>query len=144
MVKVNYFVKNDKIEKVILNGHSNYDDYGKDIVCASISAIVITTVNACLKIDKDSIKHSEDKDVIITILKHSDVIDKLINNMIDLLTELSKQYENKGEKRNEKIRMSCTRSGAGSRRTGRLRKEGIRQCFDRRLDLDGKGDRRPR
>ena len=94
MVKVNYFVKNNKIEKVILNGHSNYDDYGKDIVCASISAIVITTVNACLKIDKDSIKHSEDKDVIITILKHSDVIDKLINNMIDLLTELSKQYEN--------------------------------------------------
>ena len=94
MVKVNYFVKNDKIEKVILNGHSNYDDYGKDIVCASISAIAIPTVNACLKIDKDSIKHSEDKDVIITILKHSDVIDKLINNMIDLLTELSKQYEN--------------------------------------------------
>ena len=94
MVKVNYFVKNNKIEKVILNGHSNYDDYGKDIVCASISASVITTVNACLKIDKNSIKHSEDEDVIITVLKHNEVIDKLINNMIDLLTELSKQYEN--------------------------------------------------
>lgn len=94
MVKVNYFVKNDKIEKVILKGHSNYDDYGKDIVCASISAIVITTVNACLKLDKESIKHSEDKDVIITVIKHTKEIDTLINNMIDLLTELSKQYEN--------------------------------------------------
>ena len=47
-----------------------------------------------LKIDKNSIKHSEDEDVIITVLKHNEVIDTLINNMIDLLTELSKQYEN--------------------------------------------------
>ena len=94
MVKVNYFVKNNKIEQIILKGHSNFDDYGKDIVCASISAIAITPVNACLKIDKNSIKHSEDEDVIITVLKHNEVIDTLINNMIDLLTELSKQYKN--------------------------------------------------
>lgn len=94
MVKVNYFVKDSKVERIILKGHSNFDDYGKDIVCASISSIVITTVNACLKIDKDSIKHSEGKDVVITINNHSEVIDTLINNMIELLTELSKQYEN--------------------------------------------------
>lgn len=94
MVKVNYFVKDDKIEKIILKGHSNYDDYGKDIVCASISSIVITTINACLKIDKNSIKHSEENETIITILKHTETIDTLINNMIDLLTELSKQYKN--------------------------------------------------
>ena len=94
MVKVNYFVKNNKIEQIILKGHSNFDNYGKDIVCASISSIVITTVNACLKIDENSIKHSEGNEVIITILKHNKVIDTLINNMIDLLTELSKQYKN--------------------------------------------------
>ena len=94
MIKVETKKENGKYVRIKILGHAMYDDYGKDIVCASISAIVITTVNACLKIDKDSIKHSEDKDVIITILKHSDVIDKLINNMIDLLTELSKQYEN--------------------------------------------------
>lgn len=94
MVKVNYFVKDDKIEKIILKGHSNYDDYGKDIVCASISSIVITTINACLKIEKNSIKHSEENETVITVLKHTETIDTLINNMIDLLTELSKQYKN--------------------------------------------------
>lgn len=94
MVKVNYFVKDDKIEKIILKGHSNYDDYGKDIVCASISSIVITTINACLKIEKNSIKHSEENETVITVLKHTKTIDTLINNMIDLLTELSKQYKN--------------------------------------------------
>lgn len=94
MIKIKVEYDNNFISKIVITGHANYDDYGKDIVCASISAIVITTANACLKIDKNSIKHSEDEDVIITVLKHNEVIDTLINNMIDLLTELSKQYKN--------------------------------------------------
>ena len=94
MIKVRITKKNNVIESIHCNGHANYSRDGKDIVCASISSIVITTVNACLKIDKESIKHSEGKEVVITIIKHSDIVDTLINNMIDLLTELSKQYEN--------------------------------------------------
>ena len=89
MVKVD--IKKDKI---IVLGHSNYNDYGKDIVCASISSIVITTINALLKIDENCIKY-EDNDgyVEITILKHDKYIDILIGNMIDLLKELEKQYK---------------------------------------------------
>jgi len=93
MVKVNYFVKENKIERVEILGHSSFADYGQDIVCASISSIVITTVNACLKLDEKSIKHVQNEGVIITVLKHSKEIDTLINNMIDLLTELSKDYK---------------------------------------------------
>ena len=37
-------------------GHANYDDYGKDIVCAAVSATVITTVNGILSIDNNSIE----------------------------------------------------------------------------------------
>ena len=40
--------------KIIIKGHADYDDYGKDIVCASVSSIVITTVNAKLEIDRDA------------------------------------------------------------------------------------------
>ena len=94
MIKVRISKKDNVIQSIHCKGHAMYDDYGKDIVCASISSIVITTVNACLKIDKESIKHSEGKEVVITIIKHSDIVDTLINNMIDLLTKLSKQYEN--------------------------------------------------
>jgi len=93
MVKVNYFVKENKIERIEILGHSEFADYGQDIVCASISSIVITTVNACLKLDEKSIKHVQNEGVIITVLKHSKEIDTLINNMIDLLTELSKDYK---------------------------------------------------
>ena len=94
MIKIKVKKDEEIIREISINGHALYDDYGKDIVCASISSIVITTVNACLKIDKESIKHSEGKEVVITIIKHSNIVDTLINNMIDLLTELSKQYEN--------------------------------------------------
>ena len=43
MIKVN--IKNNEIT---VSGHANYDDYGKDIVCASVSSLVISTVNAIL------------------------------------------------------------------------------------------------
>lgn len=80
-------------DKVIIKGHANYADYGKDIVCASVSSIVITTVNGILEIDREAITYVEEKDILtIEIIKKDEVIIKLINNMMNLLTELSDNY----------------------------------------------------
>lgn len=87
MIKVN--IKNDEIT---ITGHAMYDEYGKDIVCASVSSIVITSVNAIVRIDCDSIEFKEDDGVFIKVLKHNEVIDKLLENLIDLLENLEKQY----------------------------------------------------
>ena len=79
--------------KIIIKGHADYDDYGKDIVCASVSSIVITTVNAILEIDRDAVVYKEEKDILtIELLKQDEIIIKLINNMINLLKELSNNY----------------------------------------------------
>lgn len=89
MIKVN--IKDNQI-KVL--GHALYDDYGRDIVCASVSSIVITSVNAIMSFDKEAINYEEIKDgLIINILKHDKVTKTLIDNMINLLKELSSQYE---------------------------------------------------
>ena len=88
MIKIE--IKKDLIN---ISGHALYDDYGKDIVCSAVSSCVITTVNGILSIDKDAIKVNEENGVKIEILKHSDVVDKLIDNMINLLTELEKDYK---------------------------------------------------
>ena len=89
MIKIN--IKEDIIT---IEGHSGYGVEGTDIVCASVSSICITTVNALLSIDEDCIIYDEkDGYLNIKIKKHSEVIDKLINNMINLLTELEKQYK---------------------------------------------------
>ena len=62
-------------------------------MCAATSATVITTVNGILSIDKDYIKVTEGKNLKIEILKHDKIVDSLINNMINLLTELQNDYK---------------------------------------------------
>lgn len=89
MIKVE--IKNNKIE---IKGHANYDDYGKDIVCASVSSIVITTINAIIEFDPESIYYEDlNNRILIEKLKDDDITNKLINNMIELLEGLEKSYK---------------------------------------------------
>lgn len=79
--------------KIILKGHAMYATSGKDIVCAAASSIVITTINAALKIDNKSLSYEQtDDELVINILKDDDITNKLINNMKDLLYELKENY----------------------------------------------------
>ena len=41
-----YRNENHEIERFTCNGHTGYDSYGKDIVCASISVLVINAINS--------------------------------------------------------------------------------------------------
>src|SRR5574344_1004700 len=91
-IKVNYdgsYIKSFKV-----TGHANYDEYGKDIVCSSVSSIVITSCNAVLKFDDKALKVNQKEGLIdALVLKQDDTINKILINMIDMLTELSKDYE---------------------------------------------------
>lgn len=98
MIKVN--IKKNHIE---IKGHAMYDDYGKDIVCASISSIAITTVNAILRLDEKALKYrKKDGFLIIDVLKESEQTNTLILNMIELIKELEKEYP-KNIKVNEEV-----------------------------------------
>ena len=89
MIKVE--IENNKIE---IKGHATYDDYGKDIVCASVSSIVITTINAIIEFDPESIYYEDlNNRILIKKLKDDDITNKLINNMVELLEELEKSYK---------------------------------------------------
>ena len=83
-----------KKENVIeITGHSNYDTLGKDIVCSAVSSIVTTTINGIISIDEKSISYSYKNDkMTITNLKKDEITDKLLNNMLDLLKSLAKDY----------------------------------------------------
>lgn len=82
-----------KEKEITISGHADYDIYGKDIVCAAVSATVITTVNGILSIDNGAISVDDTDGVVIKILKDDLVINKLIDNMISLLTELKENYK---------------------------------------------------
>ena len=89
MIKVN--IKNNII---IITGHAGYDDFGKDIVCASVSSIVITSINLCLRFDKDSIKYKKETDKLtIEVLSSDEKVTLTIENMIMMLEELASTYK---------------------------------------------------
>ena len=79
---------------ITIKDHAGYDDKGKDIVCASVSSIVITTINAIIEINPDAIDYSDlDNEIIIRKLKEDEIVNKLLNNMILLLENLEKDYK---------------------------------------------------
>jgi len=78
---------------ISITGHAMYDDYGKDIVCAAVSSIVMTSVESIASIKEDAIDIKEEKDnLTIIINSHDEITTKLINTMINLLNELQKKY----------------------------------------------------
>ncbi len=88
MIKV--LVSKKKIE---IKGHSNYDTLGKDIVCSAVSSIVTTTINGIISINETAINYKyQDDTMVISVLKDDEITYKLLNNMIDLLKSLAKDY----------------------------------------------------
>ena len=87
MIKVVY-----SSNSLIVTGHANYDDYGKDIVCASVSSLITCTVNGIYSLNKNSILYKDDSNTIeIKILDDENAL-KLFNNLILMLKDLAKDY----------------------------------------------------
>lgn len=93
MIHIKIKQKENCIKEVNLNGHALYDDYGKDIVCAGVSAILTTSINGTLKINENSLTYKQEQDHFhITILSEDEITQKLMKNMIDLFKELANNY----------------------------------------------------
>ena len=92
MIKIKVKKDEEIIREISINGHALYDDYGKDIVCAGVSTILTTTVNAILKFNDQAIELSQEKDIVLTVLIEDEVTSKLLENMVELLYELEESY----------------------------------------------------
>ena len=101
MIKVNIRKKDNIVYEIMIKGHSEYDTFGKDIVCAAVSSISITTINGINSID-DSIDYEENQGLLkIKVKEVTDINQKLLNNMIEEFSELVSQYPKNIEIRNE-------------------------------------------
>lgn len=79
---------------ITIKGHANYDEHGRDIVCSSVSSIVTTTINAIVMFNQKTIKYDVKEGLVkIDILQKKDeTTNKLLENMIKLLSELERDY----------------------------------------------------
>ena len=93
MIKVRIVKNNNQIESIHMKGHALYDDYGKDIVCASFSTMVITTINAILEFDEKAISYTDSNNLDIINIKKDDITNKLLNNLVNMIYELRDNYD---------------------------------------------------
>lgn len=85
---------NDQLDHIVIKGHANHGTFGNDIVCASVSSIAITSLNAITRLDDKAISVIEDEGFLeVKVNKHDKYIDTIILNMVSLLEELEKQYK---------------------------------------------------
>lgn len=102
MLKIRVLTVNGLIDEVNILGHAGYADYGKDIVCASVSSIVVTTINAVLTFDKNYIFYKNENDNFsIKVLKHNEITKSLFSNMLNMLKQLMDDYPNNIEIKEE-------------------------------------------
>jgi uncharacterized protein YsxB (DUF464 family) len=101
MIKVNVKYNNNKVYELVIKGHAGYDVHGKDIVCAAVSSMAITTINNIIALD-ESIDYEENSGLlIIRVKRDTEVNNKLLDNLVRMLTELMDQYPKNIEIRNE-------------------------------------------
>ena len=101
MIKVNIKNRNGNVYEIVVKGHAGYDDFGKDIVCAAVSTMMITAVNNIISLD-DSIDYVENDGLLrVTIKKETEMNQKILNNVIMMLEDLKNQYPKNIEIRNE-------------------------------------------
>ena len=93
MIKVRISKNNNIIESIRCSGHAGYADYGKDIVCASFSTMIITTINAILEIDKNAISYTDNNDLEIINIKKDNITNSLLNNLVNMIYELKENFD---------------------------------------------------
>ena len=93
MIKVLITEKKGVLESILIKGHANYDIYGKDIVCASVSALTLCTINNISVLEDNTIKITmNDNEFKIEVIKATKINTKLLNNMIKSLSQLEAKY----------------------------------------------------
>lgn len=69
MIKVDYQMLNDSYLSLKVNGHAQYENSGKDLICASVSSIIFGLMNAFDELTEDvEIRQSKNQ---IEIINHS-------------------------------------------------------------------------
>ena len=92
MIKVNVKYNQNLISEIKITGHAMYAESGKDIVCSAVSTMTTTTINNILTLDEKAIEYNSDNGYILITNHDSQLADKLLNNMLDMLKELANDY----------------------------------------------------
>ena len=69
MIKVNLIYNKDILKGFEITGHADYDEHGKDIVCAAVSMLAYTSVNSLDSYDYE-VEFSDDEETMKLLVKN--------------------------------------------------------------------------
>ena len=97
MITVTVSKKNNSYISFVSEGHAGYAEAGQDIVCAAVSALIITTVNSLEEFTDDKFDVQE-KDGFVSIHFRNDLSERgmlLMDSLLLGLTEIAGSYNNR-------------------------------------------------
>jgi len=103
MTKAKFKFHNQIFQEFSISGHAEYNDEGLDIVCAGISATVISSLNLLISLLGKSVKVGENEEegyIHLEVLDYNfdDATKKfmhlIIDNLINQLSEIESMYPN--------------------------------------------------
>jgi uncharacterized protein YsxB (DUF464 family) len=100
MIKVSIYKNADNlITGLSLSGHADYSEYGSDVVCAAVSALVINTINSIENFTSDKFRLEQDEKkgfiefhVVSPISKQANL---LLNSLVLGLQGIEEEYTDK-------------------------------------------------
>ena len=97
MINITVKKRNGNYLEFVSKGHAGYAEEGQDIVCAAVSALIITTVNSLEKFTDDKFDVQE-KDGFVSIHFRNDLSERgmlLMDSLLLGLTEIAGSYNNR-------------------------------------------------
>ena len=97
MITITVKKRNGNYLEFVSKGHAGYAEEGQDIVCAAVSALIITTVNSLEKFTDDKFDVQE-KDGFVYIHFRNDLSERgmlLMDSLLLGLTEIAGSYNNR-------------------------------------------------
>jgi len=100
MIKVSIYKNVDNlVTGFSLSGHADYLEYGSDIVCAAVSALVINTINSIEHFTSDKFRLEQDEKLgfieFHVISSMSNNANLLLNSLVLGLHGIEEEYTNK-------------------------------------------------
>ena len=95
MINVTYLEKDNKIVKILAQGHALFDEIGKDIVCSAVSAILVGGCNALENNKNYKIEIKKGYlsiDTLSNITKNDEIVMKTIFIQLKTIEESYKSY----------------------------------------------------
>ena len=92
MIKIIVLKQDEIIKSVTTQGHANYDEYGKDIVCAGVSAVMVGGLNAIIELTKVTPKYSMKDGYLSMEVAADELTQQIVKVMLIQLKSIQESY----------------------------------------------------